>query len=85
MSKSFWVWTTIILALNVWAVVALRHSVVYDSSDKSIILWWFYYPLLIIANCITWLILRKTDLKKTLQLIIISLMILFLPLLFTLY
>ena len=75
MSKSFWVWTTIILTFNIWAVAALRHWVVSDGSDKSIILWWLFYPLIIVADCITWFILRKTDFRKPLRLIIILMMV----------
>ena len=85
MSKLFGGCITVILALNIWAVVALRHWVISGGSDKSIILWWFFYPLIIIADSIAWFILRKTVFRKPLRLVIISLMILFLPLLFTLY
>jgi hypothetical protein len=83
MNRNIWAWTIFILLLNIFAVGYLRHSVISDNSDKSIILFWFYYPLIIIGNGIAWYILRKTDLNKPLQKVIIALLILFLPLLFT--
>lgn len=83
MSKSVWSWTIFISIINLLAIFYLRHWVISDGSDKSIILFWVFYPLIIIVNGLAWLLLRKTNLKNPLKKIVIALLILFFPLLFT--
>jgi hypothetical protein len=84
MNKSFWLYTTLVIALNVLPVAGLRHWVVSDHSDKSIILWWVFYPLIILGNGIAWGFFRKKALGGILRLVIIALLSLFFPLLITL-
>jgi hypothetical protein len=84
-NKSMWVWMTFVLLLNVLAVGWLRYEVVSGHSDKSIILFWFGYPFIILGNGVAWLILRKTRLNTLFPKIILALLLLFFPLLFTLY
>jgi hypothetical protein len=85
MSRVNLIWTMVIVVINIVLVGYLRHYVVSDSSDKSVILFWFYYPVIIISNSIAWVTIRKTELRRPMQIIIITLLVLFFPLLFTLW
>lgn len=65
----------------------LRESVRTGGSDKGIILYWLFYPLIMVANLIFMFTLTKDnpDLKRYIGYIVMVLAVLFLPLLFTIY
>jgi|GEM_PF-5128250 len=77
----------LVALLNAFAVFMIRDYVRSDHSDKSIILYWLFYPLLVIANIIFTLLIKKQNraLKQYLFYIIILLLLLFFPVMFTIY
>lgn len=78
--------TMITLTVNLLAIYGLRHEIRFDPSDKAIILYWFFYPALVLANVTVWLMVKdkRAQLGKTFKWIIFLLILIFLPLLFTL-
>jgi len=78
------IWTAFVATLNILAVWFLLKVIKDDHSDKAPILFWFYYPLIILGDFVAWLTLhlRKKSLSRQVKYIIITLLILFIPLLF---
>jgi len=76
----------ILLIIDLILVYEIRESAIADGNDKNIFLFWFYYPLLIIANFIIWLIFRSREYRynKFVIVIICFLVALFFPILYTL-
>jgi hypothetical protein len=81
-SQPVMLWKLIIIALNFIAVSYLVYVVKTDGSDKSIILLWFFYPVIIATNIILWYKLRRNPISGLFKIITIILLILFFPLLF---
>ena len=87
MKKSLDIFITIIvLTANLLAIYGLRQEIRFDPSDKAIILYWFFYPALVMVNVTVWLMVKdkREQLGKTLKWIIFLLILIFLPMLFTL-
>jgi hypothetical protein len=87
MQKKNYIIIIFICLVNVTAIWYLRQSIRADGSDKGIILFWLFYPLLMLANLTLRFLIQKDNkqLKKFIIYILVLLTILFLPLLFTIY
>jgi hypothetical protein len=79
MNRTTLFWTILISVIDILLISYLRDRVI-EGNDKSIILFLFYYPLIIIANYILWRVLKRTTLNKPMKIIFIALVVLFLPL-----
>jgi len=76
-----------ICLINITVIWYLRLCIRVGASDKGIILFWLFYPLLILAHLIIMFLIKKHNrqLKKFIGYIIVTLTILFFPLLITIY
>jgi hypothetical protein len=73
-------WVLLIVIIDTLLIGYLMNIIVLDGNDKAIIQYFYYYPLIVIANTIVWLFCRKTKLSKPLIILILFLVIFFYPL-----
>jgi len=78
-------WILLIAIIDILLIGYLRQIIAIDGNDKAIIQYFLYYPLIVVANSIVWLFCRKTKLNRPLIILILLLVILFYPLMTSIY
>jgi hypothetical protein len=75
-------WTVIIVVVNVLLVAGIILMVLQYNIEKSIIVYWILYPIILMGNLLVWLVVKafSSGVSKRWGLIMIIMLIAYLPL-----
>ena len=85
MKRSTWIWTIIIVILNLLVLVYLLFKTRKDHSEDAQIFFWMYYLSLIAFDFLLWLMFKRTKLRKPLFIIMVVLLIILFPMMFEIF